>query len=66
MMKQLFEETIWRSWSAFASSVEMLSKPAPTMMKLDAVISRAAHMLSRPVLYSQEHDGAQRRCTGNK
>ncbi len=80
MMKQLFEQTIWRSWSAFASGVAMLSKRAPMMMKLDGAISRTAHMLSRPVLYqdkSKQRAGTQdsssginsdpqHRCTGNK
>lgn len=49
-MNQFFEQMVWRPWTALLSSVEMLGKHAPEMMKIDAVISRVTHTLSRPIL----------------
>jgi hypothetical protein len=46
-MTRLFEEMFQRPWEAVASTMRMLSKQAPNMIKIDAIISRATHALNR-------------------
>lgn len=47
-MRTLFEEMFQRPWEAVASSIRVLCEQAPSMTTIDAFISRATHILSRP------------------
>jgi hypothetical protein len=47
-MTRLFEEMFQRPWEAMASSMRVLCEQAPSMITIDAFISRAIHILSRP------------------
>ncbi|MGC2696637.1 MAG: hypothetical protein WA738_12700 [Candidatus Angelobacter sp.] len=48
MLKHLFNQMIWRPWVAFMSGIDMLDKNTPEGLKVEAMISRAAHALGSP------------------